>query len=327
MPPEGAKAPDAAAAGFPASSLSSSGNLLADRRFAYACAALAVGDLDAAMDLFEQTLELAPHWAPAWMRLGEARQKAGAPAGALQAYAEAMQHDATGVLGARLKLASLGHVPPPATAPPAYVQGLFDQYAPRFDDHLVRTLEYRGPEELLNALIDVCGRRGREAQFEVVYDLGCGTGLMAKALSGRSGSVAGVDLAPRMIEAARRTGFYNHLEIGECAAFLRGRDARSCDLVIAADVFVYMGDLAAVFEQAARVLDAHGLFAFSAQVPPAGANLEFSVGEDMRFAHSPAYLERLAAANDFQVETLQSTVLRKDRGAGVPALLVILSRL
>ena len=42
-----------------------SGDLIAERRFAYAKAAAKEGDFGAAAELFEQALELAPHWAAA----------------------------------------------------------------------------------------------------------------------------------------------------------------------------------------------------------------------------------------------------------------------
>ena len=49
-----------------------SGDLIAERRFAYAKAAGEENDWSAAAELFEQALELAPHWAAAWFALGEA---------------------------------------------------------------------------------------------------------------------------------------------------------------------------------------------------------------------------------------------------------------
>ena len=50
----------------------SAGDLIAERRFAYARAAAEEGDFSAAAELFEQTLERAPRWAGAWFALGKA---------------------------------------------------------------------------------------------------------------------------------------------------------------------------------------------------------------------------------------------------------------
>ena len=53
-----------------------SGDLIAERRFAYAKAAAEEGDWSGAAELFEQTLERAPRWAGAWFALGEYRRSA-----------------------------------------------------------------------------------------------------------------------------------------------------------------------------------------------------------------------------------------------------------
>ena len=54
----------------------SSGDILADRRYRYAEACLDEGDHAAAADLAEQVLEITPRYAPAWLLLGRAREKA-----------------------------------------------------------------------------------------------------------------------------------------------------------------------------------------------------------------------------------------------------------
>ena len=63
-----------------------SGDLIAERRFAYAKAAAEEGDFSAAAEVFEQALERAPNWAAAWFALGEAREKLGDLDGAAQAF-------------------------------------------------------------------------------------------------------------------------------------------------------------------------------------------------------------------------------------------------
>ena len=65
----------------------SSGDLIADRRYAYAADALAEGDFVAAADLFAQAAEVAPRWAAAWFGLGQARERLGRGAAATEAFA------------------------------------------------------------------------------------------------------------------------------------------------------------------------------------------------------------------------------------------------
>ena len=302
---------------------SSSGDLVADRRHAWATASAAQGDHAAAAELFIQTLELVPDWAPAWFALGDSRHKNCENAGAVEAFSRAAALDPDGALGAELRLAALGAIEAPASPAPAHVRALFDQYAARFDSHLVETLAYRGPELLRAAIERACATRGRACRFERALDLGCGTGLMGKALFPRVDRLVGVDLSPVMIEAARATGRYNRLHAGELGAFLaRERDA-SAGLVLAADVFVYIGDLDGIFARCARVLEPGGLFAFSAQ---RGAGAPWSLGADLRYAHSADYIRALAARHGFDATSIEEASTRKDAGADVPGLVCVLER-
>jgi predicted TPR repeat methyltransferase len=59
------------------------GDVVVDRRFEWARESLAAGDFQAAADLLEQTIELAPAYAPAWFALGEARERLGQRDGAI----------------------------------------------------------------------------------------------------------------------------------------------------------------------------------------------------------------------------------------------------
>jgi predicted TPR repeat methyltransferase len=297
----------------------SSGDLIADRRFAWGEAAARDGDHAAAIDLFTQTLELAPDWAPGWLALGEARQKLGDIEGAREAFACADALDMDGQLGARLRLSALGAGEAPAVAPAAYVRDLFDQYAARFDAHLTGALAYRGPEVLRSAVESIApGRR-----FNVMLDLGCGTGLAARAFTDRVGAIDGVDLSPAMIEEARKTGLYRRLVAGELVAFLNECPAGGADLAVAADVFVYMGDLAATFEAARRALTPGGLFVFTTQASETG---DWRVGADLRYAHSAAYLRAAAARAGLVTRMLDPVSTRRDAGVDVPGLACVLAR-
>lgn len=300
----------------------SSGDLLADRRYDYAAAALAERDFVAAADLFAQAAEVAPCWAAAWFGLGQAREALAQKDAAAEAFTRARECDAHDELGAGLHLARLTGASP-ASPPADYVRGLFDQYAGRFDRHLREELGYRGPELLRDALSAARAERSRPLHFDRVLDLGCGTGLMGRALFPNFDSIHGVDLSPRMVEAAVATGVYNHAEAGDLLDFLRAQGEGSADLVVAADVFVYLGDLDPVFRASARALESGGLFAFTVQ---RGAGADYELGADLRYAHSADYLRRLAAARDFRVASLVDASTRKDAGRDVPGLAAVMVR-
>ncbi len=301
----------------------SSGDLLADRRYAWGAGALKDRDFEGAADLFRQVIEIAPQWAPAHLALGDALVALGDRAGAQSAWGEAGRLDASGLLGAALKIAASGAGSAPASAPREYVRALFDEYAPRFDTHLREHLAYRGPELLLAAIERACGLTGREYWFDRALDLGCGTGLMAAELWKRVDSMNGCDLSPVMIEGALLSGKYSDLRVADVGEYLASQGDDSADLVVAADVFVYIGDLEPLFAQCARVIEPGGLFAFSVQ---RGERAEWSVGADLRYAHSRAYIARLALQYGFTIAVLDEASTRKDAGVDVPGLVAVLAR-
>ena len=191
------------------------GDLIAERRFAYARAAADEGDFAAAAEIFEQALERAPDWAAASFALGEARERLGG----IDAAAEAFRRRAS--LRPSRRAGGRGATCAPGRAtrrPPlhAYIARLFDGYAQRFEAHLTGTLSYRAPAFIAEALSATApGRR-----FVSALDLGCGTGLIGEAPRARVDRLTGVDLSPAMIEKARERGVYDALIVGDATAFL-----------------------------------------------------------------------------------------------------------
>ncbi|MGO8738033.1 class I SAM-dependent DNA methyltransferase [Rhodoblastus sp.] len=295
----------------------SSGDLAADRRYRWALGALQERDFEAARDLFGQVLELAPHWAPGWFGLGEALEELGRRAEATAAFRAALARDPEDCAGAALRLARLSGESP-ALAPRAYVKTLFDQYAETFDRHLTEVLAYRGPQILLDAV----ERAAPGRVFAHMLDLGCGAGLAGEFFRAKAARMTGVDLAPAMIAKARAKNLYDRLAAADLLDFLDQEPAESADLAVAADVFVYIGDLAPVFASVARVLEKGGVFAFTTQSLPNGSG--FALGADLRFAHSQAYLRACAAKAGFSVQKLAPAATRKDRGAETPGWLALL---
>ncbi|QRM28765.1 class I SAM-dependent methyltransferase [Microvirga sp. VF16] len=307
----------------PTTTVRSTGDFRADRRYEYARAAFDEGDFEAAADLARQVIELAPDFAPAQAMLGRSAAELGLRDEAVNALRQALALEPGDALGVRLDLAKLGALAPDEAITDGYVRALFDDYAPKFDRHLTKSLAYRGPELIADALRRACSKRIRDYRFGLTLDLGCGTGLMAQELAGCCDTIEGVDLSPRMLEKAEKTKLYNALHEGELGAFLSGRRTSEADLVVAADVFVYMAALDAAFREAHRVLKREGLFAFTVQ---AHEGEGFVLGEDARYAHSELYLRRLADDTGFATVIVERVSTREDRGVPVPGLLVVLQR-
>ena len=296
-----------------ASSFQSSGDLLADRRYAYAVAAARDGDHEAAADLYEQTLEIVPDWAPAWLALGDARLALANQDGAIAAWQKALAIQPDDRLGAKPRLARFGIIPPLEAVGDAYIRALFDDYADRFDQHLREGLHYSGPETIMAALEHVAPK----ARFPRILDLGCGTGLMGEAIRPRADWLGGCDLSPAMVARAEAKGVYDWLS---ACSLLEALHQHKADLILAADVFVYIGDLAPIFAACAASLPHRGLFAFTVQKGEAA----ISLGDDLRYAHSAQHITDWALASGLTIAHMADCTTRHDRGKPVPGLVCIL---
>lgn len=291
----------------------SSGDLIADRRYDLARGYAADGDLAAAADLYAQAAELAPGFASAWFALGEAREALGDRAAARAAFARARDTDPQDRHGAALHLARLGGADPATGALQTYVRTLFDQYAPRFDRAL-EDLSYSAPARLREAIM----RHG--TRFGTMLDLGCGTGLAGAAFRPHVDWLAGVDLSPKMIEVARAKGVYDKLAVADVTQYLGEQEGKAFHLVIAADVFAYVPDLAAVCAAVRRVLAPGGLFGFTVETHDGDGAI---VGAKMRYAHSEQFVrDALIDAGLTPVE-LSHESSRTENRVPVPGLLVV----
>lgn len=206
-------------------------------------------------------------------------------------------------------------------APSQYVEGLFNLYADTFDAHLQQQLKYETPDKLA-ALI---ARHVSPAGQWDVLDLGCGTGLMGAAIAPFSRGMVGVDLSEKMLEKARVRNLYRRLECSDLLTMMRGETASSYDLVMAADVFVYVGKLDEIVGEVKRLLRPGGFFAFSVESLEKPSGHEARQGGEQgyrlqktgRYAHAEEYLTRLAIAEDFRVQEIVDAQIRIDRGVPI----------
>jgi predicted TPR repeat methyltransferase len=124
-----------------------------------------------------------------------------------------------------------------------------------------------------------------------------------------------------MIDKARQRGIYDQLEARDIPDALRGSRG-GWDLLVAADVLMYLGDLTPAFEAAAAALRPGGRFAFTVE---AGEGDRYQLGKQThRFAHSKPYVEHLSRIFAFQTETIQEVDVRKEAGTPVRGLLAVL---
>ena len=207
--------------------------------------------------------------------------------------------------------------------PAAYVQVLFDQYAPRFESALVGDLGYRGPALLFKAVLSVRAAARKPAFFKRAIDLGCGTGLAATAFAKEVDHFTGIDLSPRMIEKARATGLYAELEVADMQRGLRSQPDASADLILAADAMVYVSDLAPVLAEARRVLVTGGLTAFTTETHDGEGVL---LGEGLRYAHAADYLRASVAGAGLVLSALETLSARNEDNIPVPGLVAVATK-
>ncbi len=296
-----------------------SGDLIADRRYDAARHYWARGDLLAAADIMTQAVEAAPRFASTWFALGEIREELGDRDGAIAAFRQARAADSDDRHGAGLHLMRLG-AEPFAAMPPAYVRTLFDQYAPEFDRALLDILHYRGPRVLRDAVIAALHATGRAPKFSRAIDLGCGTGLSARAFARYTDEMVGFDLSPGMIEKARESELYHRLAIGDMGDLLREESDASADLIFAADAFVYLSDLSPLFREARRVLRDNGLLAFTVETH-AGDGI--TLGQGLRYQHGAAYLRDSLIAAALKPLAVEKASTRDESGEPVPGLVAV----
>jgi predicted TPR repeat methyltransferase len=300
----------------------SSGDLIADRRYAWAQDCEAKGDLHAAAELLLQALELTPSYASAWFALGEIREKLSDRTGAIHAFTKARDADPDDRHGAVLNLIRLG-ASDPADMPPAYVRALFDHYASAFDKALTEGLGYQAPALLFAAVDKACKSTGRPARFGAMLDLGCGTGLAGGVFRPVVDRLVGVDLSPRMIEQARAKALYDRLEVLDVLQFLTEEAAQAnYELIVAADVFVYLPDLAPVAAAAARVLAPGGVFAFTVERQPGDGVI---LGPALRYAHGADHVRTAIGSAGLKLLTLDETATRTEKSLPVPGFVVVAS--
>ncbi|MGR9244436.1 methyltransferase [Rhizobium leguminosarum] len=302
----------------------SSGDVIADRRADYARMLEEGGEPEAAAELMEQALELVPAWAAGWYRLATYLEKAGRGEAAIEAYRRTLALGPEDIFGAALKLALLGDGATPDRPPSRYVERLFDDYADRFESALVEKLDYSVPQKLA-ALVASTGRR-----YECAVDLGCGTGLLGPEIRASVNRLEGFDLSQNMLAKAAEKHVYDSLAQADLslAPDLSGLFAETArhraDLVTAADVLMYLGNLESVFAIVGELAASGADIAFSVEDAADGEG--FHLAPSLRYAHSESYVRMLLARHGLEILKIVKSVIRKDGGKPVSGILFLTRR-
>jgi predicted TPR repeat methyltransferase len=308
-----------------------------------------MGRLRKAARLFKLVTSLTPRFADAYLMLGNTRYLQGELVESIEAYQSALAIDPGSAetyhnLGASLAAfgktreaaaayqRTLDLAPSNATArhmlaaltgkttkraPVEYIEKLFDRYSATFDQHVVEILNYKVPVFLGKIFSQLLKKK---YPFKNAIDLGCGTGIAGSALRPVCDRLCGLDLSTKMIGEARKKEIYDKLVVDEMTHFLT-HTSETYNLVLAADVFIYTGDLYDIFNAVRNRSQRGSYFIFNTETVADG---DFVLQKSGRYAHSPEYIQLLARKIGFANILQKSVGLRKEGGDWVLGDLYIL---
>lgn len=179
-----------------------------------------------------------------------------------------------------------------AKTSPEYAHNLFNNYALYYDQHMQGTLQYSIPQYITRIIHQLDLPKKTHT-----LDLGCGTGLTGIVLRERSERLVGVDIAAKMLAQAKEKGIYDELAEAELHDFL-AQHKTHYDLIVAADVLPYFGELDALFQEVSEHLKSEGYFICTTEI---SSTTPWLLQTSARFSHHPDYIKKLAEQNHLQL--------------------------
>lgn len=278
---------------------------------------MALAQYEAAAGAYRVAIRLQPALSQLHENLVRALMRGGCRDEAAQALREARAHCPGDPVIAHL-LSAVSGEDVASRASDEYLRQVFDRFAPEFDRKL-ESLHYRAPDQVAGLARQALGG----ALAGEILDAGCGTGLCGPLLRPLARHLTGIDLSPGMLEHARARGCYDEIEASEIGAFL-ARHADRFDMIVAADVLCYFGDLRGLLARCAHALRQDGRFVFTLEALH-GQEADIELLASGRYAHGRAHVAAAAAAAGLRVDRLESITLRREFGARVEGYLVLLA--
>lgn len=278
--------------------------------FELGCEHIARGNLNDALFRFKLVTWLEPTHYLAWHNMGCCYLSKQKPREAADAFRRALalkpDYAESRFMLATIDNALLPANQQPATMPLSMLLAQFEELAPHYNDYYRDQLGYQDHQLLCDA---VKRYLNADRKDYTVLDLGAGTGLCGALLRPVAASLAGADISPAMTAEARKLRVdgtkpvYDALQEVDIRALLPTVPPASIELVTAASVFNYVGDLSAVFDGLGNAVARGGLVAFSTDI--AKRDVPYHVIPALaRFGHSQNYLREQAARTGFEVVSL-----------------------
>ncbi len=196
-----------------------------------------------------------------------------------------------------------------ARSDPEYVEKLFDVFASDFDEVLA-DLEYDSPVIIAQKVAQFYSPKNQKKIR--ILDLGCGSGLCGENIKKNLpfGHLIGVDISSQMLHKAAGKKVYNRLvksDIEDCFINIK----KDVDVVVASDVFTYLGKLDKLFKSINNILKKGGVFAFTISCNIANKK-DYFLMPSSRFVHSVEYIKNLLEKYQFSIIDNEEKILRKE---------------
>ena len=271
-----------------------------------------------AIAYLEQAKQAQPDYLPIYLNLGGIYLKLQNYPAAIDAYKTALCIDPDNQ-EIHYIMQALSDGDTPERAPNDYLRNLFNQYAHYYDAHLTNYLNYNVPTQLARLLKNTLNTN---SEHWTVVDLGCGTGLSGQAFKNYARELIGIDISEHMIESAKKKAIYNELIVGDIETELT--KINNVDLIVAADVFAYLGNLNTIIEKSHASLNDNGYLLFS--VEKSHHDEPYHLHKNMRYTHTKNYIESIAAKNNFTIDCAENAVLRQQQKEPVEGYLFLLRK-
>ncbi len=195
----------------------------------------------------------------------------------------------------------------PDTQPNLITERIVAGYAQQFDELVVHQLGYYAPRRVAEIIHETW-----PAKNASILDLGCGTGLLGVYLGPIEGSLVGVDFSQTMLDQAKTRG-YDRLHKCDLRDALRDTPPLQYEVIVACDVFIYVGRLEPHVPDIMRILRPNGMVALTFEQ---SETAPLDLRRSGRYAHSVDGVTHALEAGGLTDVRIEPITLRHE--AGVP---------
>ncbi len=196
----------------------------------------------------------------------------------------------------------------------SYLENVFDNFAVGFEQ-VLSGLEYAAPQYISQYIQEFYSTLGWKKLH--ILDAGCGTGLCGVLLKKYATwrGLHGVDISQGMLAEARKKNLYTKLYQQELCEFLFDHK-KQYDLITAADVLTYFGNLENVIKGFAYALKKHGRIIFTI-TQNSTTDSDWFLHSSGRFTHTLDYIKLILKKHNFILEKSELKQLRLENDSPV----------